>query len=92
MSHDIEEWLRKDIENLLLLQNYYINLRGSKPVEKMGFAYTSKTHFVLDVRSNTLVQISRHESSFEQSFHQYETDIKATLKDCDIKMHPALHP
>lgn len=41
----------------------------------MGFAYTSKTHFVLDVRSNTLVQISQHESSFEQSFHQYEIGI-----------------
>lgn len=66
-------------------------LRGSTSVKKMGFAYTSKTHFC-SLQDETLVQISRHESSFEQSFHQYETDIKATLKDCDIKTHPALHP
>ena len=41
----------------------------------MGFAYTTRPIFVLDVRSNTLVQISRHESRFEQSFHQYEIGI-----------------
>lgn len=57
-----------------------------------GFHLYQQNPLFCSLQDETLVQISRHVRNLEQSFHQYETDIKATLKDCDIKMHPALRP
>lgn len=75
MSHDIEEWLRKDIENLLLLENNCLNLRDLIPDINNGFRLYQQNPLFCSLQDETLVQISRHARNLEQSFHQYEIGI-----------------